>query len=73
MEPSSDGTVQYDRWNEDNINMNVEMSQSTVMRLYNRLCVGRTGMIVKTAGALVALVTIYIMGYATGYYVHRCP
>uniref|UniRef100_A0A3B4TCR2 Small integral membrane protein 1 n=1 Tax=Seriola dumerili TaxID=41447 RepID=A0A3B4TCR2_SERDU len=72
MEPNNAGSVQYDRWNESNINMNVEASQSTMMRLHNRLCVGRTGIIVKTAGALAALVSIYIIGYATGYYVHRC-
>lgn len=34
MDTGADGTsgVQYDRWNEDNINMNVEASQSTMMR-----------------------------------------
>ncbi|XP_035014944.1 small integral membrane protein 1 [Hippoglossus stenolepis] len=72
MEPARTGSVQYDRWNEDNVNMNVEASQSTGMRIYNRVCVGSTGVAVKTAGALAALVFIYIIGYATGYYVHRC-
>ncbi|XP_053281767.1 small integral membrane protein 1 [Pleuronectes platessa] len=66
------GSVQYDRWNEDNVNMNVEASQSTGMRIYNRVCVGSTGVAVKTAGALAALVSIYIIGYVTGYYIHRC-
>lgn len=32
MEPNSAGAVQYNRWNEDNINMNVEGSQSSWMR-----------------------------------------
>uniref|UniRef100_A0AAQ6IIK0 Small integral membrane protein 1 n=1 Tax=Anabas testudineus TaxID=64144 RepID=A0AAQ6IIK0_ANATE len=64
--------VHYDRWNEDNINMNVEATQSTTMRIYNRLCIGKTGIAVKTAGALAAFVSIYIIGYVTGYYVHRC-
>ena len=72
MEPSRTESVQYDRWNEDNINMNVAASQSTMTRIYNTVCVGSTGVIVKTAGALAALVSIYIIGYATGYYVHRC-
>ncbi|GAA6223470.1 small integral membrane protein 1 [Lates japonicus] len=72
MDSEGASSVQYDRWNEDNINMNVEASQSTVMRLYNRVCVGSTGMAVKVAGALAALVSIYIIGYVTGYYVHRC-
>ncbi|KAG7226912.1 hypothetical protein INR49_022207 [Caranx melampygus] len=68
MEPSRDGTVRYDRWNEDDINMNVETSQSTVMRA----CGGNTGIAMRTAGALAALVSIYIIGYVTGYYIHRC-
>ncbi|TMS16877.1 Small integral membrane protein 1 [Larimichthys crocea] len=74
MDTGTDGTsgVQYDRWNEDNINMNVEASQSTMMRIYNRVCIGTTGIVVKTAGALAALVTIYILGYVTGYNVHKC-
>ncbi|CAK6955034.1 small integral membrane protein 1 [Scomber scombrus] len=72
METNNTGTVQYDRWNESNINMNVEASQSTMMRVYNRMCTGTTGIIVKAGGALVTMVVIYIMGYATGYYVHRC-
>eukprot|EP00064_Thunnus_orientalis_P013031 superscaffoldBa00002071_g13068 len=72
MDPNSAGSVQYNRWNENNINMNVEASQSTMMRMYNRLCVSNSGIIVKAAGALAALVSIYILGYVTGYYVHRC-
>nr|XP_046253210.1 small integral membrane protein 1 [Scatophagus argus] len=72
MDSNNAGSVQYDRWNEDNINMNVEAPQSTLMRIYNRMCTGSTGIAVKTAGALSALVAIYIIGYVTGYYVHRC-
>lgn len=41
-------------------------------RLYNRLCVGTTGMVVKGVGALAAAVVVYIVGYVTGYYVHKC-
>nr|XP_020491034.1 small integral membrane protein 1 [Labrus bergylta] len=72
MDSNGAGNVQYNRWNEDNINMNVEASQSTVMRIHNRVCVGSTGLAIKVAGALAALVSIYIIGYVTGYYVHRC-
>lgn len=32
MESNSVASVQYDRWNEDNINMNVEPTQSPAMR-----------------------------------------
>ncbi|TKS77224.1 Small integral membrane protein 1 [Collichthys lucidus] len=72
MRSNSAGNVQYDRWNEGNIDMNVEASQSTMMRLYYKACIGSTGVGVKTAGALAALVSIYILGYLTGYYIHRC-
>uniref|UniRef100_A0A3Q2ZQJ9 Small integral membrane protein 1 n=1 Tax=Kryptolebias marmoratus TaxID=37003 RepID=A0A3Q2ZQJ9_KRYMA len=72
MESNTAGSVQYDRWNEDNINMNVEASQSAVRRIYNRVCVGSTGLAMKAAGTIVALVSIFIVGYVTGYYVHRC-
>uniref|UniRef100_A0A3Q3JEJ2 Small integral membrane protein 1 n=1 Tax=Monopterus albus TaxID=43700 RepID=A0A3Q3JEJ2_MONAL len=66
MDSNSAGCVHYDRWNEENINMNAEAS------IYKRVCAGSTGIAVKTAGALAALVSIYILGYVTGYYVHRC-
>lgn len=72
MDSNTGGSVQYDRWNEENINMDVEGSQPTMTRLYNRLCVGSTGIVVKVAGALAALVSLYILGYVTGYHVHKC-
>uniref|UniRef100_A0A3Q3MD69 Small integral membrane protein 1 n=1 Tax=Mastacembelus armatus TaxID=205130 RepID=A0A3Q3MD69_9TELE len=83
MDSNSAGSVQYDRWNEDNINMNIEASHSAtacllclsfsyIYRIYNSVCIGNTGIAVKTAGALAALVSIYIIGYVTGYYIHRC-
>uniref|UniRef100_A0A8D0CMG0 Small integral membrane protein 1 n=1 Tax=Sander lucioperca TaxID=283035 RepID=A0A8D0CMG0_SANLU len=72
MDSNSAGSVQYDRWNEDNINMKVDAPQSTVMRIYDTVCNGSYGVAVKAAGALAALVSIYVIGYVTGYYVHRC-
>uniref|UniRef100_A0A3Q4N7N9 Small integral membrane protein 1-like n=1 Tax=Neolamprologus brichardi TaxID=32507 RepID=A0A3Q4N7N9_NEOBR len=73
MDSNGSGSVQYDRWNEDNINMNVEASQSSLRRICNSMCVGSTGIVVKAAGAVAALVAVYILGYVTGYYIHRCP
>uniref|UniRef100_A0A3Q1FP11 Small integral membrane protein 1 n=1 Tax=Acanthochromis polyacanthus TaxID=80966 RepID=A0A3Q1FP11_9TELE len=70
VEPTGTGNVQYDRWNEDNINMNVEASQST--RIYDRACTGTTGILVKAAAAVVGAVLVFVIGYVTGYYVHRC-
>jgi len=69
---NSAGTAHYKRWNEDNINLDVAASQTGLMGLYNRLCTGNLGIAVKVAGALAALVSVYIIGYTTGYYVHRC-
>uniref|UniRef100_A0A3B5K7S1 Small integral membrane protein 1 n=1 Tax=Takifugu rubripes TaxID=31033 RepID=A0A3B5K7S1_TAKRU len=66
MESNNPGSVHYNRWNEDNINIDVEGS------IYNRTCTGTVGIVVKSAGALCALVGIYLIGYVTGYYVHRC-
>lgn len=34
---------------------------------------GNIGIAVKVAGAVAALVTVYIIGYVTGYHIHRCP
>ncbi|CAI5646873.1 unnamed protein product [Oreochromis niloticus] len=73
MDSNGAGSVQYDRWNEDNINMNVEASQSSLQMICNSMCVGSTGIVVKAAGAAAALVAVYIIGYMTGYYIHRCP
>ncbi|XP_068454238.1 small integral membrane protein 1 [Clinocottus analis] len=71
MDSNNADSVHYGRWNDDNINMNVEASQSTAMRIYNRVCTGSLGVAVKAAGALAALVSVYVIGYVTGYYVHR--
>ncbi|XP_016315285.1 small integral membrane protein 1-like [Sinocyclocheilus anshuiensis] len=68
---SNEASVQYNRWNEDNMNMQ-ENSQSRLMGLYNRLCTGRLGIVMKAAVSLTVMVVIYIVGYITGYYAHRC-
>ncbi|KAM8838565.1 small integral membrane protein 1 [Synchiropus picturatus] len=72
MEPHRPNSVHYDRWNDDNVKIEVEPSESTMQRIHSRVCVGSTGIFVKTAGCLAALVSIYIIGYVTGYYVHKC-
>lgn len=72
MESNTGVRVQYDRWNEDNINMDVEGGQSTLTRMYSHMCMGSAGVAVKAAGALAALLSLYILGYVTGFYVHKC-
>ncbi|XP_026105458.1 small integral membrane protein 1-like [Carassius auratus] len=69
---SSEASVQYDRWNEDNMNMQEPHSQSRLIGLYNRLCTGRLGIVMKVGASLTMMVVIYTVGYITGYYVHRC-
>uniref|UniRef100_A0A3Q0S620 Small integral membrane protein 1 n=1 Tax=Amphilophus citrinellus TaxID=61819 RepID=A0A3Q0S620_AMPCI len=79
MESTGTSSVQYDRWNEDNINMNVERQLTPssflplIHRIYSRMCTGSTGIAVKAAGAVAALVAAYMLGYVTGYHIHRCP
>uniref|UniRef100_A0A8C7GNQ9 Small integral membrane protein 1 n=3 Tax=Salmoninae TaxID=504568 RepID=A0A8C7GNQ9_ONCKI len=68
-DPNTAG-VQYNRWNEDNINLNV--AGTGVTGLYNRVCTGTLGVAIKVAGALAALVAVYIIGYLIGYYAHKC-
>uniref|UniRef100_A0A8C1HSS8 Small integral membrane protein 1-like n=1 Tax=Cyprinus carpio TaxID=7962 RepID=A0A8C1HSS8_CYPCA len=68
---SNEASVQYNRWNEDNMNIQVH-SQSRLIGLYNGLCTGRLGIVMKAAVSLTVMVAIYIVGYITGYYVHRC-
>ncbi|XP_061590861.1 small integral membrane protein 1 [Cololabis saira] len=73
MDPNNPGGVEYNnRWNNENINMNVEASQPLQTRIYNTLCTGTTGLAAKIAGGVAVLVVIYVIGYTTGYYVHRC-
>ncbi|GAA6106430.1 hypothetical protein Q7C36_012858 [Tachysurus vachellii] len=69
---SDEATVQYNRWNEDNINMNVAASQSSSNGIYNKLCTGQLGVVVRVAGSLAVMASMYILGYVTGYYVHKC-
>ncbi|KAJ8386883.1 hypothetical protein AAFF_G00165840 [Aldrovandia affinis] len=69
---ASEADMQYNRWNDDNINLDVAASQSRMRRLYDRLGTGNVAIAVKVAGALAVLVVIYVIGYVTGYYVHKC-
>ncbi|TSO77728.1 Small integral membrane protein 1 [Bagarius yarrelli] len=70
---SGEATVQYNRWNEDNLNMNVAASSHTSLNgIYNKLCTGQLGVVVRVAGSLAVMASMYILGYVTGYYVHKC-
>ncbi|XP_030641498.1 small integral membrane protein 1 [Chanos chanos] len=69
---SSDASVQYNRWDNDNVNLNVSSSQSSFIQFYNRLCTGELGIAMRVLGSLTVMAAMYIIGYITGYYVHRC-
>uniref|UniRef100_A0A3B1IV21 Small integral membrane protein 1 (Vel blood group) n=1 Tax=Astyanax mexicanus TaxID=7994 RepID=A0A3B1IV21_ASTMX len=77
---TGEANVQYNRWNDDNINLNVEASRTSLngfesflyCRMYNKLCTGQLGIAVRVAGSLAVMAAMYILGYITGYYVHKC-
>ncbi|KAG9270926.1 small integral membrane protein 1 [Astyanax mexicanus] len=69
---TGEANVQYNRWNDDNINLNVEDSRTSLNGMYNKLCTGQLGIAVRVAGSLAVMAAMYILGYITGYYVHKC-
>ncbi|KAL7884757.1 hypothetical protein AOLI_G00075270 [Acnodon oligacanthus] len=69
---SGEASVQYNRWNDDNINVNVAASQTNLNGIYNKMCTGQLGIAVRVAGSLAVMAAMYIVGYITGYYVHKC-
>ncbi|XP_007236745.2 small integral membrane protein 1 [Astyanax mexicanus] len=69
---TGEANVQYNRWNDDNINLNVEASRTSLNGMYNKLCTGQLGIAVRVAGSLAVMAAMYILGYITGYYVHKC-
>ncbi|XP_034760176.2 small integral membrane protein 1 [Acipenser ruthenus] len=72
MEPQ-ESDVQYSRWNEtcqDEVNINVS-STSTLQGISKQLCTGTLGIAMKLIGALVILSLVFIIGYVTGYYIHK--
>ncbi|XP_058640252.1 small integral membrane protein 1 [Onychostoma macrolepis] len=54
------------------MNMQVPHSQSRLIGLCNRLCIGRLGIAMKVTVSMTVMVVIYIVGYITGFYVYRC-
>ncbi|XP_014345360.1 small integral membrane protein 1 [Latimeria chalumnae] len=68
--------VQYSRWNENNqdeVSISVSATEtSSYSRLYSKMCTGKMGIAVKVIGGIAAFWIIFIIGYVTGYYVHKC-
>ncbi|XP_006871804.1 PREDICTED: small integral membrane protein 1 [Chrysochloris asiatica] len=77
MQPQ-ERAIQYSRWKDDSqdeVNM-VDMSDnegaSLCQRVYQKLCTGKLGIAVKVVGGVALFWVIFILGYVTGYYVHKC-
>ncbi|XP_055514992.1 small integral membrane protein 1 [Leucoraja erinacea] len=73
---TSETDVQYSRWN-DNAQEQVTISVSPIQasgcrRIYNKLCTGKVGIVMKAFGGVATFLIIFITGYVTGYYVHKC-
>ncbi|XP_075046091.1 small integral membrane protein 1 [Mixophyes fleayi] len=68
--------VQYSRWNDRNqeeISVNLSNAETPAWRrVYNVLCTGKIGIAMKVVGGLALFWIIFIIGYVTGYYVHKC-
>ncbi|XP_044527166.1 small integral membrane protein 1 [Gracilinanus agilis] len=74
MEPQ-ESAVQYSRWNnsQDEVSMSVSTPESSgCERVYNKLCTGKLGIAMKVVGGIVLFWVIFIIGYVTGYYIHKC-
>ncbi|XP_068098839.1 small integral membrane protein 1 [Hyperolius riggenbachi] len=76
MEPQEAPGVQYSRWNDSNqdeVSVNTSNSEMPAWkRAYNVLCTGKLGIVMKVLGGLALFWIIFIIGYVTGYYVHKC-
>ncbi|XP_006016284.1 PREDICTED: small integral membrane protein 1 [Gavialis gangeticus] len=75
MQPQDTG-VQYRRWNNnsrDEVSVNVSTAEASgCRRVYNKLCTGKVGIAVKVIGGNILFWIVFIIGYVTGYYVHKC-
>ncbi|XP_053545856.1 small integral membrane protein 1 [Bombina bombina] len=76
MQPQETPGVQYSRWNDNNqdeVSINTSSTGApTWRRVYNVLCTGKIGVALKVVGGLALFWIIFIIGYVTGYYVHKC-
>ncbi|KAM4651337.1 small integral membrane protein 1 [Discoglossus pictus] len=76
MQSQESASVEYSRWNESNqdgVSVNTSSTVTpTWRRVYNVLCTGKVGIALKVVGGLALFWIIFIIGYVTGYYVHKC-
>ncbi|XP_074074752.1 small integral membrane protein 1 isoform X2 [Macrotis lagotis] len=72
---SQESAVQYSRWNnsQDEVSMNVSATESSCCeRICTKLCTGKMGIAMKVISGIILFWVIFIFGYTTGYYIHKC-
>ncbi|XP_008066929.1 small integral membrane protein 1 [Carlito syrichta] len=75
---SPESGVHYSRWDDssrDEVSvaaMSSTEEASCCQRLSRKLCTGRLGIAMKVLGGVALFWVIFILGYVTGYYVHKC-
>nr|XP_035945462.1 small integral membrane protein 1 [Halichoerus grypus]XP_035945463.1 small integral membrane protein 1 [Halichoerus grypus]XP_035945464.1 small integral membrane protein 1 [Halichoerus grypus] len=77
MQPQESG-VHYSRWDDrgrDEVHVVAGSSPEeawTWERISRKLCSGKLGIAMKVLGGLALFWAVFILGYLTGYYVHKC-
>ncbi|XP_026916434.1 small integral membrane protein 1 [Acinonyx jubatus] len=72
------GGVQYSRWDDssrDEVHVAAVSSTeeaSSWARISRKLCSGKLGIALKVLGGVALFWAVFILGYITGYYVHKC-
>ncbi|XP_020731328.1 small integral membrane protein 1 [Odocoileus virginianus] len=77
MEPQ-ESSIRYSRWeNSHPDEVHVASGPSTEeasgwQRVSQKLCSGKLGIAMKVLGGVALFWVVFILGYITGYYVHKC-
>ncbi|XP_031235522.1 small integral membrane protein 1 isoform X1 [Mastomys coucha] len=75
---SQESGVHYSRWDSssrDEVSVTAMSSSeeaSCYRRISQKLCSGKLGIAMKVLGGVALFWIIFILGYITGYYVHKC-
>ncbi|XP_072464753.1 small integral membrane protein 1 [Notamacropus eugenii] len=75
MMEAQESSIQYNRWSnsQDEVSMNMTASRGVDYEgICTKLCTGKLGITMKVAGGIVLFWVIFIIGYITGYYTHKC-
>ncbi|KAM9674162.1 small integral membrane protein 1-like [Trichechus inunguis] len=77
MQPQ-ESTVQYSRWKESGqdevsvVAVSNNEAASCSERVCRKLCTGKLGITMEVVGGVALFWAVFILGYVTGYYVHKC-